>query len=302
MLNLNRLATLVAVVDTGSFTAAAAALGHTKAMVSLQIKELEAELGVAVLTRSTRRLALTEVGEQFYRDCVRLLREAETAVAHARSGHTTLGGTLRVTSTVEYGNRVVVPALAAFRRRHPGLRVDFVSSSLHADLISERFDVAIRLGTLDDSNHRASLIQSYAILPVAAPAYLQGCGAPSSPDAPGALEWLSHSRLNGPRQWPFKAPDGATATLAVGGAIQADTASALHGFALAGCGVAVLPAWMVGEDLAQGRLQVLFPGYRLPMQGVFALYPNTSHVPAKVRLFIDFIRQFVGAAAAQQAA
>ena len=293
MINLNRLSTLVAVVDAGSFSKAAQVLGQTKAMVSFNIKQLEAELGVALLTRTTRRLALTEVGEPFYRNCVNLLREAQSAVDQARTGHAQLGGTLRITATVEYGNRVVVPALAAFAAEHPQLKIDYASSSQHADLISERFDLAIRLGQLADSSLRATLVHSFRILPVAAPSYLKQHPLPPTPDTLEPLPWLSHSRLDGARLWQLQGPDGHSITLPVSSRIQADTASALQGFALAGAGIAVLPEWAVRDEIADGRLQIVFPGYQFPAQGVYALYPDTAHLPAKARLFIDFLKQFI---------
>src|SRR3954467_1016269 len=114
MLNMNRLQVFVAIVETGSFTKAAESLGVTKAMLSLNLKQLEAELGVALLTRTTRRIALTDAGERFYANCVEVLAQAQAAIDAARSSHATLTGTLRVTSTAEYGAYRVVPALSAF--------------------------------------------------------------------------------------------------------------------------------------------------------------------------------------------
>lgn len=171
MLNLQRLAIFAAVVEAGSFTAAAAALGQTKAVVSFNVKQLENELGVSLLARSTRRLSLTDAGERFYQRSLQLLQEAENVLDDVRRDHHGLSGVLRITSTPEYGALVVAPALAAFSRQHPRLRIQHVSSSYHADLISERFDVAIRLGQLADSSHRAALIDCFAIFPVAAPGY-----------------------------------------------------------------------------------------------------------------------------------
>lgn len=125
MVNFNRLVSFVAIVNAGSFTRAAQTLGITKAMVSADLKRLEAELGVSLVVRTTRRLALTEVGERFHRDCVRLIGEADLAVQQARAGQDALSGTLRVTSTAEYGLRYVVSAIAEFSRIHPALRIEY---------------------------------------------------------------------------------------------------------------------------------------------------------------------------------
>jgi len=297
MVNLNRLSAFVAVVQAGSFTAAASQLGQSKAVVSFSLKQLEQELGVALLTRSTRRLAVTEAGQRFYQDCLRLLEEAELAIDEARKGHVGLNGSLRVTSTAEYGLRVVVPALAAFARAHPQLQIQHASSSLPADLISERFDVAIRLGQLRDSNYRAALIEKFEILPVAAPAYLQR-HAPGRPDSLAALEqmqWLGHSRLPMPPRWQVQTPEDGLAMLEVEtrSMIVADSADALRQFALHGAGVALLPQWLVAQDIRSKTLLHLLPGHRFPTQGVYAVYADTRHVPEKVRAFIDFLQAFV---------
>ena len=168
MLNLQRTAMFVAVADAGSFTAAAESMGLTKAVVSFNIRQLEDELGVTLLLRSTRRLTLTEAGALLSAKR-QALQEAERLQDDVRANHAGLTGELRITTTPEYGSQVVVPLLAEFSQQHPELRVRHVSSSQHADLISERFDVAIRLGTLADSRYHAALISNFTILPVAAP-------------------------------------------------------------------------------------------------------------------------------------
>jgi DNA-binding transcriptional LysR family regulator len=293
MINLNRLAMLVAVVDAGSFTAAALALGTTKAVVSFNIKQLEHELGVALLVRSTRRLALTEAGEGFYADCARLLRQADAAVDQARAGQGDLSGSLRVTASVDYGNRVVAPALAAFARQHPGLRIHYQAGSAHADLISERLDLAIRVGAQEDSNHRATRIGAFKLWLVAAPDLLARHGNPRTAPALAALPWLAN-RPGRSDQWRLTDGKGREHDLRVEPVAQADTASALLAFALAGCGVAALPDWLLQEPLARGELQRVLPSYTLPPQPVYAVYPGTRHVSAKVRQFIDFLRERSG--------
>ncbi len=299
MISLDRLGIFIAIVDAGSLTAAAAVLGQSKAVVSFNLKQLEAELGVSLLTRSTRSLALTDVGRRFYEDCQRVLSEAHGAIETARQGHQGLRGTLRLTTTVEYGNRTVIPALIAFTAAHPQLEIQHASSSSHEDLIAGRYDVAIRMGSLNDSSYRAALIEPYAIWPVASPAYLAslpGKGIATLPDLQRA-RWLAHSRLASPLRWDVHTPDGSVPFAAQDAAvIQSDSASALLGFALGGCGVALLPQWQVEAEVRAGRLRHLLPHVAFPEQGVYAVYANTQHIPEKVRAFIDFLRAFVGTA------
>ncbi|TPG58332.1 LysR family transcriptional regulator [Ewingella americana] len=295
MLNLQRLEMFVAVVAAGSFTAAAQTLGLTKAVVSFNIKQLEAELGVSLLTRTTRRIAMTDAGERFYQRCLQLLQDAESVLDDVRRDHAGFSGLLRITTTPEYGARVVVSALAAFTALHPQLRIQHVSSSSHDDLISGRFDVAIRLGQLADSSHHAALIDHFAIFPVASAAYLQPYGGQMADlKQLEQARWIAHSRLATPLTWQVVTPAGETVLFnANSPMLTADSAASLLAFALSGAGVALLPAWLVQEDIAAGRLTLLLPDHRFPQQGIYALYPNTRHVPEKVRAFIDFLQSRV---------
>jgi len=301
MLNLQRLEIFVAVVNAGSFTGAAASLGLTKAVVSFNIKQLESETGVALLTRSTRRLSLTKSGERFYQRCQDLLQEAEAVLDDVRRDHGGLSGQLRITSTPEYGARVVVPALAAFSALHPQLRIQHVASSNHDDLIAGRFDLAIRLGQLADSSHHAASLGSFEILPVASAAYLQQRGSIQTPEQLAQASWIAHSRLPLPMSWPVTNTHGEKIPFRVSSppAVTADSASALLAFALAGAGVALLPDWLVQPEIDAQRLCHLLPDHRFPPQGIFALYPNTRHVPEKVRRFIDFLQKHMAEFPAQ---
>ncbi|MEM5307520.1 LysR family transcriptional regulator [Enterobacter ludwigii] len=291
MINLQRTAMFVAVADTGSFTAAAEAMGLTKAVVSFNIRQLEDELGVTLLLRSTRRLTLTEAGRLFHQRSVALLKDAERLKDDVRANHAGLTGELRITTTPEYGSQVVVPLLAEFSQQHPDLRVRHVSSSLHADLISERFDVAIRLGTLADSRYHAALITQFTIFPVATPGWLRNHPVESLEQLAKA-DWIIHERLASPLRWQVNDACGEPATLEIKKAprLFADSAQALMAFAVAGCGVALLPAWLVRHALDDGTLVSVLPEYTFARQGIYAVYPDAPHVPAKVRTFIDFMR------------
>jgi DNA-binding transcriptional LysR family regulator len=294
MINLQRAQMFVAVADTGSFTAAAEAMGLTKAVVSFNIRQLEDELGVTLLLRSTRRLTLTEAGALFHQRSVALLKDAERLQDDVRANHAGLTGELRITTTPEYGSQVVVPLLARFSQQHPDLRVRHVSSSLHADLISERFDVAIRLGTLADSRNHAALISHFSILPVATPGWLVNHPIDTLAQLAHA-DWIIHERLASPLRWQVRDASGAPEMLEIKKAprLFADSAQALMAFALAGGGVALLPQWLARDALDAGKLVPVLPGYTFARQGIYAVYPDARHVSAKVRTFIDFMRTSV---------
>jgi len=292
--NLNRMQSFVAVVDAGSLTRAAQTLGLTKAMVSLHLKQLEAELGCTLLVRTTRTLVLTGVGERFYTDCVRLLGDAQRAVENARSDHARLTGELRVSSTLEYGVHMVLPALAAFAKLHPDLGIDFSGSTGLANLVAERFDLAIRLGQLSDSRYRATSLGQFDIVLVATPTYIEEHGLPRTPADLQRLRWVVLSGFD--QRVKLSKRDGSAPPFPVPfrSSIQADSALAKLQLLLADLGIGILPEWVVRKDLQRGRLVRLLPDYDMAKQGVFAVFPNTQHIPAKVRQFIDFLQAYVG--------
>lgn len=193
--NLNRLAIFLALVRAGSFTAAAEQLGITKAMVSQHLLRLERELGVTLIVRSTRRMALTEAGAVFHTDCVQLLEQAQTAIERMGDRRNTPTGTLRLTTSTDYGIAVIAPALADFRRLHPSLQVDLVINDQISDLIAERFDLAIRIGWLRDSSLRAARLGSFRQLVMASPAYLAEHGMPRRPEDLATHPWIDRKSV-----------------------------------------------------------------------------------------------------------
>ncbi|WP_266170106.1 LysR family transcriptional regulator [Dyella subtropica] len=286
--NLNRLTVFVALVRAGSFTAAAEQLGLTKAMVSQHLAKLEQELGVTLLMRSTRRMSLTEAGATFHADCVRILADAEAAIERVGASHDTPTGTLRLTTSHDYGINVVAPMLASFMRLHPALQVDLVLSDQISDLIAERFDLAIRMGWLRDSSLRATRLGGFRQLMVATPAYLAEHGTPRRPEDLATHGLIAMSALISPLRWTFTSHRGARRTVRMRQAALANNATAVRGLVLASAGMAVLPDYLVEEDIRAGRLVALLAQYRLPEGGIYAVYPGRKP-PAKVRAFIEHL-------------
>ncbi|MFC4764595.1 LysR family transcriptional regulator [Dyella koreensis] len=288
-INLNRLAVFTALVRAGSFTAAAEQLGMTKAMVSQHVARLEQELGVTLLVRSTRRMSLTEAGVTFHADCVRILADAEAAIERVGESHDMPRGTLRLTTSLDYGIAVVAPKLASFMRLYPAVQVDLVLSDHISDVIAERFDLAIRGGWLRDSSLRATRLGGFRQLLVASPAYLAEQGTPRRPEDLPAHRGIAMSALPTPLRWTFTAQGGARRTVRMRQAAQANNAAAVRGLVLAGAGVAVLPDYLVEEDIRADSLVALLAQYRLPEGGIHAVYPGRK-APAKVRAFIDHLQ------------
>lgn len=290
---LNRVQTFLAVVDAGSFTKAADTLGISKAMVSQHIKALEEALAVTLLLRSTRAIALTEAGQAFYDDFKVIVSDVESAFDNVMQRHNGVAGRLRISTTAEYGERFILPLLPAFAARYPALSLSYETDSSLSDLIAERLDLVVRLGTLPDSNLRSRTLGEYAIELVASPGFL-GRHALGKPDDLAGVPWIANSNLQNPTRWMLLSADGENVSVGGVAAYQSNAAQGVRAMALASLGVAVLPAWLIEQDLANGSLQRVLPDYSLPKQPISVVYPNGSHVPQRTRVFIDFLCEHLG--------
>lgn len=298
--NLNRLAVLVAVVEAGSLTAAAARLGLAKSMVSKHMQLLEAEVGVALLVRSTRTLRLTDTGRAFYEASRQVLQAAGSAIEQARSGRDSVQGRLRVAAPVDYGVMVVAPLLSALRARHPDLTVELLCADHRIDLIAEGIDVAVRLGKLDDSNLQAARIGPLLRWLVASPAFLARHGMPQGPAEPAALEALPHVELTvvaRPDSFALSDAGGRVQQVTMRNTVfSTNTAYASRAAALAGDGVLRATVFSVRDDVAAGRLVRLLPDWSLAASDIHAIYPRSANLPHKVRVVIDALKAAAAAA------
>ncbi len=290
--NLNRFVVFVAVVETGSFTAAARRLGLTKGMISQHVARLEAEIGASLLVRTTRRLTPTAAGDAFFDSCRRLLAEAEDAIARAGADSSEAVGTLRLTAPGDYAATVLAPVVAEFGRRHPRLRIEMVVADRILDLVADNLDLAIRVGWLDDSSHRATRIGGFQQMLVAGPGYVERHGQPAVPADVAGHRWVALSILRQPLRWSFDGRE--VIDVVVAPALSATTPTTVHACVLAGAGLSVLPDYLVAADVAAGRLVRLLPDWRLPEGGIHALLPATRYPPAKVRLFVEFLKAWRG--------
>ena len=288
--HLDKIHTFFAIVDSGSFTRAASNLGLSRAMVSLHIKSLEQLLGVTLLVRNTRSLALTGHGQQFYQDFKLIFADIDRAVSRVATEHHSLSGELRITSTWEYGQQFLMPLVSEFCQRHPLLKLNYSVGASLDDLVTNKLDVAIRLGALRDSSLKSRRLAGYAILLVASPALVNRFH-PQDLQEVSALPWIHNSNLTHPGRWTFRGADNRLSELKSDAAYTANSAQIVRQMVLAGMGVAVLPEWLVREDIAAGRLQHLFKAWQLPDQPVSAVFSGQGEMQRKNRLFIDFLSQ-----------
>jgi DNA-binding transcriptional LysR family regulator len=292
--NLADIAVFVRVVERGSFTQAADDLGLSRAVVSKYLSRLEERLGARLLNRTTRRLSLTEAGAALFeasRGAIEKIEEAESAVARFQSKPR---GRLRVSAPMSFGILHLGPLLAEFARAHPAITLDMRLEDRYVNLVEEGFDLAIRIGTLTDSSLVARKLASTRVVACASKSYLAEHGVPETPEEIAAHDCLIYSYLSTANVWRFTAPDGREIPVATTGTFRINNGIVLAEAAIAGHGILVAPAFYVGAHLREGRLVRLLERFKLPDLGIYAVYPQTPHVPPKVRAFVDFLVQRFG--------
>lgn len=289
-INLNRLVVFIAVVENGSLTAAAGKLGVAKTMVSAHVQRLEAELGVSLLTRTTRKVALTDAGQTFYAASRQALRNIDDAVLAVNDGTITPHGTLRITAPIDYGTTAITPLLISLRQRYPALKIELLCTDRRVDLIAEGIDVAIRLGRLADSTHHAIKVGDYTRWLVAAPQFLKRHRVPETLVTLNAFPFISLSVLAHPLLFNFEGPARQKRSVRFKEVFSTNTAHACRAAALAGGGLAVLTDFSIREDVAAGRLIRILPKWTLPKAEIHAVFPTARYLSSKVRVFIDEVK------------
>jgi DNA-binding transcriptional LysR family regulator len=290
---LTGMAIFARVVEAQSFTAAAAQLGTSRSAVSKAIAGLEDRLGARLLNRTTRRLALTEVGRAFYERCARIVAEAEDAELAVSRLQAAPRGTLRINAPVSFGVLHLAPALPDFMQRYPELRVEIDLADRTVDLIEEGYDLAVRIGALPDSSLIARRLADNDMVVSAAPSYWQRRGRPGEPRDLVGHACITYAYQRSPNEWPFVGPAGRF-TVRVEGPLLSNNGDLALAAALAGLGVVVLPCFLCGPELADGRLEPVLADWMPPPTGIHAVYPHGRHLSAKVRAFIDFLVERFG--------
>ncbi|HUI95380.1 MAG TPA: LysR family transcriptional regulator [Xanthobacteraceae bacterium] len=284
----------VRVAECGSFSQAAERLRSSKSVVSRQVGALEAELGARLIHRTTRALTLTEAGRSYFERATRILADLAEANASVGQLQAAPRGRLRVSAPVSFGFLHLAPALPDFLDRHPDVEVEMTMNDRFVDLVDEGFDVAVRIGKLDDSSLVARKIAPMRRTVCAAPAYLQRRGTPASPDDLEAHECVCYSNVGRSEEWRFVRPDGAPWPVEVHGRLHVNNGDALRAAALRGFGLAVLPSFLVGRDFQSGALVSVLAPFMPQDSAVYAVYPHARHLSPKVRAFVDFLAERYG--------
>jgi DNA-binding transcriptional LysR family regulator len=285
-----QISTFVEVVARGSLSAAARAEGIAPAMIGRRLDALEARLGVKLLQRTTRRLALTDEGAAFLEDCQRILaelEEAESAVSE-RSAHAS--GHLLVSAPAGFGRQHVAPLLPSFLAEHRDVAVNLNLNDRLVDLVGEGVDVAVRIAGLTDSNLVGVKLADNHRVVVAAPAYLKRHGTPRTLADLARHNCLAISSEGSQRGWNFL-EGGQVVTLKVAGNMVCNDGEVLHDWALAGRGLAWRSLWEVGTEIEAGRLVPVLEQYAAPGNDIHAVFAQRRHLPLRIRLFVDFLRR-----------
>ncbi|WP_199098995.1 LysR family transcriptional regulator [Dyella sp. ASV21] len=293
------MAMFVRVVESGSFSAAAEVARVSPTMAGKHIRAIEERLGARLLHRTTRRQQLTEVGQLYYERCKQVLADVELAEASASELQATPRGRLRLTAPMSFGSRRLTPALTEYLQRYPDVSVDLVLDNRVIDLVGEGFELAIRIGAIDDPQLVARPLLPYRMLLAASPAYLARHGTPTHPGELSAHACLGLSNWRRRDQWRLLGVRGEECDVPVHGRLAADHGDALRIAALHDAGIVLQPEVLLTDDLRAGRLVHVLPGWGPPATPMHLLYAQDRRPTAKLRSMIAFLLERFGADAAE---
>lgn len=294
---MDRLAILeafVGVAETKSFSQAAQRLRISKSAVSRQVAALEADLGVRLFHRTTRSLTLTEAGQGYYAQVSRILADLEDADSSVCRLQASPRGRLKISAPMSFGVLHLAPAIPDFLHRFPEIEADLSMSDRYVDLVEEGFDLAIRIGRLEDSSLIARRLAPIRMTVCASPEYLEERGAPAHPRDLSGHDCLCYTLMSDGAFWDFSAPGGAPLRVAVKGRMRADNGDALKVAALKGLGLCYLPTFIVGADLQSGALASVLTEFMPSDVAAHAIYPTARLLSPKVRAFVDFLTERFG--------
>jgi DNA-binding transcriptional LysR family regulator len=283
----------VAVVDKGSFTAASEAFNISPVMVGKHIRSLEERLGARLLTRTTRRQSLTEIGQRYAERCRLILADIRAAESGAEAMRTAPRGMLKVNAPVSFGTQWLAPAMTDYLALHPEVSLDLQLNDRVVDLVEEGFDAAIRIGVLDDSGMVARPLMPYRMLICASPAYLERAGIPKTPGDLAAHQCLDYSHWNKRVRWTLNNEDGDAPELPAT-RFRSNNGQALRMAALRGYGVVMQSEVLLGEDVEAGRLVSLLEAYVPSPRPMHLIYPHDRQPTPKLTTFIDFVLERFG--------
>ena len=277
------------VVESGSFAKAAGRLGLSTSATSRQVADLEAHLQTRLLNRTTRRVSLTESGQAFYERAVQLLADLEEAEQEAARTAVVPRGTIRLTTSLNFGVRHLAPAIAEFLAAHAEVRFDVSLSDRIVDLVEEGFDLGVRIGTAGSENLVARKLGETRLVPCASPQYLLAHPAPKTPEDLADHNCFTYEYVTPRNLWRFRDASGRERAVRIAGTLHSNNGDLLAEVAARGAGIVFEPAFIVGPEVRAGRLLPLLQEFTPPPVPIYVVYPSRKHLSAKVRRFVDFL-------------
>ena len=285
--------TFLAVVSEGSFSRAAERLGMSPQLVSKYVGQLERRLNVRLLNRSTRQMSITEAGHAYYGRCQQVLADIDEMESTVSELTAKARGTLRINAPMSYGILHLTRAIVEYQSTQPEVDINLTLNDRVVDIVSEGFDLAIRIAELDDSSLVARKLAPIRLVVCGAPEYFQKRGVPQTPEQLSEHQCLGYAYFSDRDVWRFER-GGKSHAVQIDGRFSANNGDVLRLSAIAGAGIVLQPTFLVGGDIRAGRLQIVLEKYRVKELSLYAVYAHRQYLSAKVRTFVDFLTGYWG--------
>ncbi|QDZ02744.1 LysR family transcriptional regulator [Nitratireductor mangrovi] len=286
---LTRMRAFISVVEAEGFSAATRKIGRSKALLSKYVRELEDELGALLLNRTTRQFSLTEAGHTYFRRASEIIREIDSLADSVRESSGDVKGRIKLSAPRTFADAPIGQSLVDFAQAHPDIVLDINLDDRFVDLVEEGFDLAIRIARLENSSLIARKLMPFSVKVCASPDLISRLGTPQRPQDLASLPCIIDTNGRWLSNWPFQGDNGELITVPVSGPIEVNSPLTARAAALAGLGYTILPDFIAEPDIEAGRLKTLLDD-RVPTgAGIFAVYPHRRYLPAKIRVFVDFL-------------
>ncbi len=289
---LTRMRAFIAVVEAEGFSAAARKIGRSKALLSKYVRELEDELGALLLNRTTRQFSLTEAGHTYFRRASEIIREIDSLQETVRDSSGDVKGRIKLSAPRTFADAQIGQSLIDFARDYPEIVLEIHLDDRFVDLVEEGFDLAVRITKLENSSLIARKLAPFSVRLCASPEAIEKYGRPERPQDLSSLPCIIDTNGRWLSNWPFTGENGDTVSVSVSGPIEVNSPIAARAAALSGLGFAIIPDFIVAAEIEMGRLVPVLDDYLRTGGGIFAVYPHRRYLPAKVRVFVDYLVQW----------
>lgn len=289
---LTRMRAFIDVVEAEGFSAAARKIGRSKALLSKYVRELEDELGALLLNRTTRQFSLTEAGHTYYQRASEIVREVDSLADAVRESSGDVRGRIKLSAARTFADAPIGQSLIDFAKQHPDIVLDIHLDDRFVDLVEEGFDVAVRISRLENSSLIARRLGPFSVKLCASPELIAKNGTPTRPQDLSSMPCIVDTNGRSLANWRFKGDGEDSVSVTVSGPIEVNSPMAARAAAVSGLGFTILPDFIAAPDVASGRLVTVLDDRILSGSGIFAVYPHRRYLPAKVRVFVDFLVQW----------